>query len=358
MKKNIFNIIIFSLVISSFMFFWIFKEKEEVIASERRKATKMPPISQIFDDTYSQEFDKHMSDTFPLREAFRKINTALRLDILRQSDVNGYYRNDGHISKVENEFRENQIIAGANKINEITEKYLQNSNVFYSVIPDKNYFLAKKSGYPHIDYEKMLTILSENIARAEYIDIFPLLSIDDYYKTDSHWRQEKILPVAEKLLQGMGKPLKKINYTENTVNNFIGVHGQQSGIKSSPEGMTYLTNDTLLGIKVTSVEDKGTLDVYNKEKLDSPDMYDTYLHGAKALLTLERESDSPNHLIIFRDSFGSSIAPLFAENYSKITLVDLRYISSSVIGDYVDFQNADVLFLYNTSIVNNAMLLR
>ena len=31
----------------------------------------------------------------------------------------------------------------------------------------------------------------------------------------------------------------------------------------------------------------------------------------------------------FRDSFGSSIAPLLAEYYEEVTLVDLRYVSAS-----------------------------
>lgn len=37
-----------------------------------------------------------------------------------------------------------------------------------------------------------------------YIDLTDLLSLDDYYRTDSHWRQEKILPVAQRLAETMG----------------------------------------------------------------------------------------------------------------------------------------------------------
>ena len=29
----------------------------------------------------------------------------------------------------------------------------------------------------------------------QYIDIFPLLSIEDYYNTDTHWRQDCIVDV-------------------------------------------------------------------------------------------------------------------------------------------------------------------
>ena len=46
------------------------------------------------------------------------------------------------------------------------------------------------------------------------------------------------------------------------------------------------------------------------------------------------------------------------EAYSKITLVDLRYMSSDLLGDYVDFTDAEVLFLMSDKIVNNSIMLK
>ena len=65
-----------------------------------------------------------------------------------------------------------------------------------------------------------------------------------------------------------------------------------------------------------------------------------------------------DRLIIFRDSFASSITPLMIEAYSEIVLVDLRYISSDMIGEYVDFENVDVLFMYSTSMLNNSFAMK
>ena len=63
-------------------------------------------------------------------------------------------------------------------------------------------------------------------------------------------------------------------------------------------------------------------------------------------------------LVIFRDSFGSSLAPLLAEGYGRVILVDLRYMPGSMLQDYVDVSGADVLFLYSTLVLNNSTLLR
>ena len=50
--------------------------------------------------------------------------------------------------------------------------------------------------------------------------------------------------------------------------------------------------------------------------------------------------------------------PLLLGAYKEITLIDLRYIDSARIGEYVDFAGADILFLYNTAIVNHAEMLK
>ena len=44
--------------------------------------------------------------------------------------------------------------------------------------------------------------------------------------------------------------------------------------------------------------------------------------------------------------------------YSRVTLVDIRYIHPDQIGDYVNFQNQDVLFLYSTLILNSGRSLK
>ena len=67
---------------------------------------------------------------------------------------------------------------------------------------------------------------------------------------------------------------------------------------------------------------------------------------------------SEKELVVFRDSFGSSLAPLLAEGYKKITLVDIRYIQPGVLKSYIDFSGQDVLFIYSTMVLNNSETLK
>ena len=67
---------------------------------------------------------------------------------------------------------------------------------------------------------------------------------------------------------------------------------------------------------------------------------------------------SEKELIVFRDSFGSSIVPLLIDEYSKITVIDTRYVQSKVLESLVEFHGQDTLFLYSTLILNNSTALR
>ena len=98
---------------------------------------------------------------------------------------------------------------------------------------------------------------------------------------------------------------------------------------------------------------------YPVEKARGSDPYELFLSGSVSLLTVE----SPNartdrELVIFRDSFASSLAPLLLEGYSRVTLVDIRYLSPTQLGRYLTFTDQDVLFLYSTGVLNNSSTLK
>lgn len=110
---------------------------------------------------------------------------------------------------------------------------------------------------------------------------------------------------------------------------------------------------------VTDLETNSRMDIYNMEMLKEADPYEMYLSGSKSLIHIENPSaKSDKQLILFRDSFGSSIAPYFTDSYQSIYLVDIRYIHPNVLGNLIDFSDSDVLFLYSTLILNHSNTLK
>ena len=123
--------------------------------------------------------------------------------------------------------------------------------------------------------------------------------------------------------------------------------------------MYLMKSQVLDACSVYDHETGKTGSVYDLSKLYSRDLYDVYLSGARALLTIENPyGQTGKELIVFRDSFGSSMVPLLVQDYSKVTLVDTRYISSSLLDQFLEFHGQDVLFLYSTLILNSSSAIK
>ena len=84
-----------------------------------------------------------------------------------------------------------------------------------------------------------------------------------------------------------------------------------------------------------------------------------FLAGATPLVTITiQAAASARELVIFRDSYASSLAPLLVGEYRTITLVDIRYMASGLVPQYVDFTGKDVLFLYSVFVADQSAMLR
>lgn len=334
----------------------------EWLPDERRRAAQFsaPTLRSLTDGSFTRGTESAAADQFPLRGTFRGIKAHIQKDIFLHLDNNGVYSVDGSFSRIEASLDENSVRAAAGKLNRLQEEMFPDSRVFYAVVPDKNYYLAAANGYPHLDYDLLDTLLAENLDRMTAIDLYDCLTVEDYYKTDSHWRQERIFGAAERIGSALGVTVKaREAYEERVYDEFRGVYWGQAALGSPAEPLVYLTDETLEGCTVTHAENETETGVYEPERFTGRDPYDVFLGGADPLLTIrKRDASSGRELILFRDSFGSSLAPLLMEGYDSVTLVDLRYISSAVLPEMVDFHGQDVLILYSPTLWNRAALLK
>lgn len=336
------------------MFGWnAFGEKADYSESERRVLAKFPEVTVecVLSGRFSAEFEEYAVDAFPIRDVWRRVKAYVKTGILAQKDNNGIYMADGHLSKIEYPMNEKMLDHAIQVFANVKDKYLKDNEVYLAVVPDKNRYLADEKGYLSLDYDIFTEYVKQGLDFAKYIEIADLLSADDYYKTDTHWKQENLVDVAERIAKEMGAELTQDYHTENLVIPFYGVYVGQSALVCKPDSISYLTNDVLERVTV-----EGAKAVYDMDKAKGKDAYEMFLSGNQPIITMrDSENAEGNRLIVFRDSFGSSIAPLLMSGYSEIVLIDLRYISSDMLGQYVDFENADVLFLYSTLMLNNSL---
>lgn len=361
--KNIVTTVLSALFLIVFSCFCIFRPSAEYSESERRPLAKFPEatLSSIVEGDFAEDFEKYATERIPLRDGLRAVKAAAARFVFGQSDVNDLYMEDGYIAKIEYPLNKDSINSAAEKFQFIYDKYLRDNGgeVYLSLIPDKNYLLSKESGHLALDYKELAEALTGKAPYAKYIDIMDSLEISDFYKTDTHWRQEEIAHVAEKLANEMGTNLSG-EYTKEKVDvEFRGVYSGQYALKIPSEELYRLTNDTIDSLTVFDYETNGEIPLFDIEKAQGRDPYEMFLGGSKSLLKITNEkATSDKRLVVFRDSFGSSIVPLLAEGYSEVIVVDIRYISSANIGSFIDFENCDTLFLYSTLVINNSITLK
>lgn len=367
MKNNIKNIAVsfsFIIIITVFMLVNIIMPDKEFSRSERRRLIALPEFSveKLLKGEIVDEYEKYILDQFVFRDTFRGLKAFGKYYLFNHKDNNNIYIVNGFIEKMEYILNEKSVLNAANKFNEIYDKYLAGKNVSYAIIPDKGYYMASQNGYLTIDYYKLTEIMKENTKNMNYIELDEILTIEDYYKTDIHWKQENIVKIADLLLSKLGNDLKDIEseYVKHELYPFYGSYYGQAALNLEPDTLTYLTDKTIENALVYDPVTDVYSNVYMTELFNGMDSYDVFLSGAKPLITIYNDNCENNkELLLFRDSFGSSIAPLMLKGYSKITLIDLRYIRTDLLIDYIDFsQDQDVLFLYNTQILNNSAMLK
>ncbi len=327
------------------------KGDKELSFYERRK---LVTIDKVKSDFFGN-LDDYMSDQFPFRDEVISFNSVTQRYLFRIKDKNDVYVVEDYLIEKNYPYNEKEVMSFIDKINYINSNYLRDSNVFYSVIPDKSYFL--KDGYLKLDFDRLMAQLSKDV-NIQYIDIFDSFVMEDYFKTDIHLKQDSYFKVMSVFDRYLNFGYRNLTYNKNVYENFYGASVGKVGSYVDSEDIMYFSNSFIDNAIVKHLE-FGKRDVYDKDKLNDVDSYNLFLSGPSSLIEIVNENSGNNkELIIFRDSFASSFVPLLIPYYNKITMIDLRYIKMDLVPNYVDFKNKDVLFLYSSLILNSSSLLK
>ena len=332
---------------------------KETSDAERRPLAQPPQISadSILNGKFMGAFEDYALDQFPMRDGFRTVKSLFHQYVLGQKDNNGIYLHDGFAAQQEYPLNGDSVNHALERFNHLYEKYLTQSDVYMAVVPDKGYYMAQDSGHLAMDYEAMYELLEAGMPWAASIDLREALELEDYYRTDTHWRQEKLIPAARAICEAMGITAPgEEDFTVTALERpFYGVYYGQAALPMEPETMYLLENDLLDECTVYDYETGKTGSIYDRSRLEGKDLYEVYLSGPRSLLTIENPNAlSDRELIVFRDSFGSAMVPLLVSGYASVTLVDLRYIQMDVLDRFLEFKGQDVLLLYSTLVLNNS----
>ncbi|NLW12196.1 MAG: hypothetical protein GX028_09300 [Clostridiaceae bacterium] len=341
-------------------------EDQQYSYSERRSLAVKPDLDLklVKNAELSEAVETYLLDHFPLRDLYRKITASTNIYLLQMMDHNGVFYQNGGLYKTEFPLKSDQVKQAAELISMLSVGSLSELNSYYAIIPDKNFYLPDPNISPRFDHGRILEIMKNSTEKSKLIDITSELSVEHYYKTDLHWDQSKLTELAAVLAMEMGN-FRNGELPQYEIHDYSPFHGAWHGrwaIGNQADKLTWLSNTQVEEAKVFDHYDGSLHGVYEIDALQRPDAYDLYLNGARPLLTITSKperSETHNKLYLFRDSFGSSLAPLLLAYYDEIVLIDLRYVSASSLYNLIEFTpGADVLFLYSSMIINDSSMLR
>lgn len=361
--RYIITSLVFCIIIGGFSAWLLVRNPDEISEWERRPLAQFPEVSYetLMDRNFMNGFESYVNEQFPLRNTFRRIKAMFLFDVYQQRDNNGIYVADGHASKFDVDLEQEQLDLFCERINSLYEKNIEGTdcNVYYAIIPDKNYFLAEKNGYPNFSYDYLYSEVGKGLnGNMQEIIISDKLSADDYYTTDTHWRQEQIVDVANHIREQMGMA-PVTDYTQQSAGDFYGVYYGQSALSLPPDEIIYLTNEQINASTLYLADDQGKFNespFYDLEMLNDMDHYNIFLSGARKPLVkiVNPMGQEGKRLVVFRDSYGSSLVPLLVSDYSEIVVIDTRDLNPLMIPYFVKFTDQDVLFIYSTLVVEQS----
>lgn len=181
------------------------------------------------------------------------------------------YVYQGYAVTTEAGYDQKSLDYAALKFQQLYDSYLtgNDGHIYLSVVPDKGSFTAPPEGYTPASAQETADTLLAQLDFVQYVDIAPGLTLEDYYRTDPHWRQECLVATAQTLAQAMDVPLAG-DFQENAIDvPFYGAYAEKAGEPLVADTLRYLTGEVLDACTVYDYETDAQEPLYDLSAVET-----------------------------------------------------------------------------------------
>lgn len=301
---------------------------------ENRALCAAPEFSldKLFFGDFTSEFSDYCSDQFPFRSFFVNIKALGELSLFKGENNNIIIGDNGYLITDIGIANESLIKENLSHIEAFADKC--NLPVYSAFVPGTSYVMreALPHSYPQNEILKHYDLLSANIPEnITNIDLLPLVDAHSseyiYYKTDHHQTALGAFYTYCEIITALGKdPYSLEDFNREEVSDeFYGTTWSFAGIPFvNPDSMEFFRfdGDDTYTVEINGKEIKKGL--YDFSALETKDKYSGYIANTTNGYIKISSIENTETLIIFKDSFAHSIAPLLARHYN-IIMIDTRY---------------------------------
>ena len=344
-------------------------EEKPFSENENRYLAEFPKLSlkTYLDESFMGKFDEWLSDRFIWREDWIRVKNKTD-DITGKTEINGVFIEDGMMMQVWDGYDEAVLEKNIKAINRFVAGHPDIPTYFMLVPNAQEIYSDKLPPFAEVgdqrEFINMFYGLLEGFAGT--VDAYTALEQNKdsyiYYRTDHHW-------TSYGAYLGYSAAGEQLGYSPIDVSNFTVEHASYDFrgtlfSKTLDNGITtdiidyYFLTENEPDVKVSVYSDYDVTSgrvfyneydsMYFREFLDVKDKYSSFLGQNSPIVTVETEnSKSDKSILIIKDSYAHSLVPFLTKEYSKVTMIDLRYINADF-QMFVSLEDYDqILFLYN-----------
>lgn len=340
-----------------------FSEKEAFSETQNKYLAKFPELSfkKIYNGSFAQGTEDYLSDHFAGHDGWISLKTETELLSGKRESNDVYILADRLVEKIpapdekvtDKSVDAIKLFAAENDVSPYIMLVPTQAEIYKDELP---------ANAPNPDQQEFISDIYARLeGSAVPIDVYSVLSANRndyiYYRTDHHWTTKGAFIAYTAACKKMGfTPLTEDRYDiDHASSSFRGTFYS----KTLYGGIAPDTVDIWLpseNAKQPSLEIYSSFGeepvihegLYFREFLGVKDKYSAFL-GTNQPMADIRTGNGGESLLIFKDSYAHCLVPFLTEHFSRITLVDMRYIQTSY-SDVIDVSDYDrVMFLYNAS---------
>ncbi len=344
----------------------LFSSDREFSEMENRTLAQKPEFSleSVKKGEYTDKLETYLSDQIFGKDLFVSIKTDFDR-LLGKRFQNGVYLvsdSDGSMRFLQ-QYTENtdQIDENIGYINDFAETV--NIPVDFILVPNAQSALGDKLPSYALcdDQNKSIERVGEKLS--DKVNFYPMNfeeaglagKEDSYYRTDHHWTSLGAWNVVNAYLALSGQKNILPEYESETIPDFYGtLYSKAPSAAAEPDPLWLYTNPDGK-YSVTWLPAGNTSDsIIDRSFFDKKDKYAGFFGGNFTRVDITSQNEGEKVLII-KDSYANAAMQFLIDQYSEITMIDLRYyhMQMQTIAELCEEKKIDrIILLYNMDFVN------
>jgi hypothetical protein len=349
--------------------YWIFIRQDSFLPLEKRYREQLPAFTaqNVLSGAWTSKVEDYLSDLIPARSGLLGLYNYAARALGMQNAQKIFVTQSGALVEAPCARSDEDCITRLETINAFARGVDQPVSLL--IVPTAGYCAGQDlnalASACYFD-DDIAALAKQTLDPAvSLIDVLPAFtqsSVPLYYSTDHHWNAQGAYLAYTQICRSMGlEAAPESAFVKSCYPGFYGTTYSRSGLWGKQPDALEIWND-YTPVSVTFSDDAQSYDsMFFDRYLDvqTLDKYPVFLDSNHPLTVVDNLSDeSGKVLLLVKDSYANSVAPLLIHHYDKIVLVDLRYYKQDITQVIAAHNATDILVLYSTeNIIHNTDLL-